>query len=265
MQHAPIGIFDSGLGGLSVWREAVKQVSNESILYYGDSANCPYGARPASEVWDLSRRIVDFLLKKGAKLIVIACNTATAAAIEKLRAEYDVPFVGMEPALKPAAKATQSGVIGILATKGTFSGNHFQRTQSRFAPGKEVLIREGDGLVELVENGQTHSPDAERLVSRYLMPMLEQGADQIVLGCSHYPFLLPVMQKVVGEQARIIDPAPAVVRQIGRLLDKNGLRSEENSSVAYKCYTSGELDALKRMVAQITEPVVYQKCEFLQG
>lgn len=214
-----IGMFDSGLGGLSVWRAVRALLPHWPIHYVADQARCPYGPRPHEEIRQFSLEIADFLRQHDPALIVVACNTATGAAIQSLRETWpDLPFVGMEPALKPAAEHSQSGVIGVLATQGTFAGGHFQRTKAQHADGKEVHIQQGDGLVELVENGMADSDEAEAVLRKYLDPMLSAGADQIVLGCSHYPFLEARMRQIVGDQAHIIDPSPAIAKQVQRLL-----------------------------------------------
>ncbi len=208
-----IGIFDSGLGGLSVWLEVIKELPNTSIIYYADSGNCPYGNKSEAEITRLSKACTEFLLEQGCEMIIVACNTATAAAIEILRATYDVPFVGMEPAIKPAALQTQTGNVGVLATKGTLEGRLFNQTKSRYAQDVQVHIQIGEGLVELVENLEMNTPKAKDLLKQYLQPMLANNVDKIVLGCTHYPFLTPMIQQLVPKQVTIINPAPAVARQ----------------------------------------------------
>jgi glutamate racemase len=205
---------------------------------------------------------VRFLRERRCKLIVVACNTATAAAIGQLRAKHDLLFVGMEPALKPAAQATRSGVIGILATHGTFQGSHFHHTRAAHAQGVEVLIEEGQGLVELVERGETASPEAYHLLRRYLTPMVQAGADQIVLGCSHYPFLTQTMQDILGTRAQVVDPAPAVARQVARLLQQENLTCQETATASYHFYTTGTLNQLQRMVRDLVRPEIYDSCHF---
>lgn len=248
---APLGIFDSGLGGLSVWREILRQHPAESLLYVADSAYCPYGPRPRAEIQARSKAIVDFLLEKGAKMIVVACNTATAAAIQGLRSRYEVPFVGMEPALKPAAQATRSGVVGVLATRGTLAGQHFTQTKERYAQHIRVIGQEGMGLVEVVENDQIHTPETQALLQHYLTPMLAAGADQLVLGCSHYPFLTPVIEALAGNRLHVIDPSPAIGRQVGHLLQQQQRQAPAEAAPTYVCYSTGDLSRLRRMVAAI--------------
>jgi glutamate racemase len=219
---------------------------HEATLYLADSAYCPYGARPIDEIIARARAIARFLQDQACKLIVVACNTASAAALETLRAEFDVPLVGLEPALKPAAKASKTGHVGVLATAGTIQGNLFQNTTRRHANGIQVHIQIGEGLVEQVEAGQLDTPDTERLLHQYLDPMLAAGVDQIVLGCTHYPLLMPLIHCIVNDQAEVIDPAQAIARQIERLLiSQNTLRSAELETTASRIpqhifYTTGQ-------------------------
>ena len=201
--NAPIGVFDSGLGGLTVWREVRRALPAESLVYLGDGKNCPYGSRPREEVRRLADEAVAFLVAQGCKLVVVACNTATAAAIDFLREKYaPMPIVGMEPAVKPACLATRSGVVGVLATERSLDGELFRRTAARYGDGVDLVTAPGRGFVELVENDLEATPEAEATVRAAVAEMLEHGADQIVLGCTHYPFLLPVLE-------RVVPPSPA--------------------------------------------------------
>ena len=215
---ATIGFFDSGVGGVSVWHEVVKRLPHYVTLYVADNAHCPYGPRPPEQVQHFSRGIARFLIDRGAKLIVVACNTASAAALASLREEFDVPFVGMEPAVKPASQQTETGHIGILATKGTASGDLFRDTSERYAIGATVHIQIGEGLVERVEAGQAYLPETEELLRQYLQPMIDSNVDQVVLGCTHYAFLLPVIRRIVPEGVAVIDPGTAVARQVERVV-----------------------------------------------
>lgn len=209
-----IGIFDSGVGGLSVWSELIKLLPKHEYIYVADSGYCPYGPKSREEIIERADAITCYLLSKGATIIVLACNTATAAAIEYLRGKYSCVFVGMEPAVKPAALKSISGVIGVLATQGTFKGELYHNTLDRFAKGIEVIEQVGEGLVELVESGETNSEKSLSIISSYLQPMISRGADIIVLGCTHYPFLIEVIQKVVGTEVEIINPAPSVAKRV---------------------------------------------------
>lgn len=234
---ATIGIFDSGCGGLSVYRELVKVLPKEQYHYFSDNAHCPYGEKSALYIQRRGRYITEFLLDKGADIIVVACNTATAAAIATLRAEYpDVPFVGMEPAVKPAALGTRSGVIGVLATAGTLKGSKYLKTRGLYEDNVTIAEHVGQGFVELVEAGKLDGPEVEATVQASLRPLLDAGADTIVLGCTHYPFLLETLRKVAKEylqagastpenvrSIRFIDPAPAVARQLLHVMDREGI------------------------------------------
>ena len=247
---ATIGIMDSGVGGLSVYREIVKALPGQHYVYFSDNAHCPYGNKSQEFIIERCREITELFLSKGAEAVVIACNTATAAAIATLRSEYDIPFVGMEPAVKPAALGTKSGVIGVLATAGTLKASKYLQTRGRFED--EVIIAEhvGAGFVELVESGELDGPKAESTVSESLTPLLEKGADTIVLGCTHYPFLLPVLQKVAGSQIHFIDPAPAVARRLVSVLEEKGI-SMIDPTPGTELLSSGTDIPLKRIFALI--------------
>ena len=209
-----IGIFDSGVGGLSVWKEILRLIPCARFSYVSDGAYCPYGPRSAEEVIERTRAITRFLLHKGVDIIVVACNTATAAAIDTLRAEFDISFIGMEPAVKPAVLNSKSGVVGVLATKGTFNGKLYNNTLHKYGSGVEVLEQIGDGLVELVENGEYEGDKANALLHKYIDPMVNEGVDHIVLGCTHYPFLMREIEKITGKGVIIVDPAPAVAKHL---------------------------------------------------
>ncbi|SKC52765.1 glutamate racemase [Bacteroidales bacterium WCE2004] len=220
---AVIGLFDSGSGGLSVLREIRKVLPSGRFIYYADNAHCPYGEKSAAYIQDRARAITRLLLDKGAEVIVVACNTATGAAIATLREEFDVPFVGMEPAIKPAALGTRSGVIGVLATAGTLKASKYLNTKGLYENDVRIEEHVGEGFVQLVESLQLDGPEAERVVRASLQPLLDAGADTIVLGCTHYPFLLPVIRRVAGPGVQVIDPAPAVARQLMHILQERGI------------------------------------------
>ncbi|MBO5806436.1 MAG: glutamate racemase [Tidjanibacter sp.] len=234
-RSAPIGIFDSGMGGLSVWLRVRQLMPNESIVYLADGKNCPYGDRTPHEIASLTKSAVEELLSRGVKIVVVACNTATAMAIDMLRESFDVEFVGMEPAVKPAALSSQSGVIGIVATHAALSGELFRATSAKYADRVKILSAVGEGFVEIVEQGEEHSPEASKVVADAIEPMLSSGADRIVLGCTHYPFLMGAIESVVGERkVEIIDPAPAVARRVEWLLERDGLRAEPDHKADYE-------------------------------
>ena len=244
---ASIGIFDSGAGGLSVYRELVKVLPRERYLYFSDNAHCPYGEKTAQYIQERGRTITEVLLGLGADMIVVACNTATAAAIATLRAEYPaVPFIGMEPAVKPAALGTRSGVIGVLATAGTLKGSKYLNTRGLYQDNVKIVEHVGQGFVELVENGILDGPEAEATVRASLQPLLDAGADTIVLGCTHYPFLQPLIERLAGPEVKVIDPAPAVARQTVRILQERGIPTGEGP-FSVDLYFSGEPDSLERI------------------
>ena len=243
-----IGIFDSGVGGLSVFREIRKLLPEEGYIYYSDNAHCPYGEKTREYIIDRARSITELLLSKGADIIVIACNTATAAAIATLRKEYDVPFIGMEPAVKPAAAKTKSGVVGVLATAGTLKAEKYLTTRGRYADEVRFVEHVGEGFVELVERGTLNGEYAETIVGKSLMPLLDEGADTIVLGCTHYPFLSETISKVAaatcpGHEVVIIDPAPAVAKHLLEIMTEKKLISNEGFSI--QLLSSGDDAALK--------------------
>ena len=248
-----IGIFDSCVGGLSVWNELIKILPNNPILYLSDSAYCPYGHRSQEEIISRAKAITEFLISKGASLIVIACNTATAAAIDTLRESYEIPFIGMEPAVKPAALHSKSGVIGVLATQGTFKGKLYHRTLDRFASDIKVVEMIGTGLVELVEAGETHGAKTRELLKRYIDTMIAGNADHIVLGCTHYPFLLDEIQKIAGEDIVIVDPAPAVAQHTFNTFAQNDLISDEKLDPSRQTlfYSTGSIENLIKMAKSI--------------
>ena len=244
---ASIGIFDSGSGGLSVYRELVKLLPRERYVYFSDNAHCPYGEKTAEYIRERAHVITDNLLGMGADIIVVACNTATAAAIASLRADYpQVPFIGMEPAVKPAALGTKSGVIGVLATAGTLKGSKYLRTRGQYEDNVRIVEHVGEGFVELVEGGILDGPEAEETVRRSLQPLLDEGADIIVLGCTHYPFLRPVIEQLAGPGVKVIDPAPAVARQSLRVMQEKGIPTGEGP-FSIDLYHSGEPESLQRI------------------
>lgn len=255
----PIGIFDSGVGGLSVLRSLRQLLPGEPVLYLADQAHVPYGPRPLEQVRLFSAQITRYLLGQGARLIVVACNTASAAALQHLRKVFpDIPFVGMEPAVKPAAEQTHTGVVGVLATPATFQGALYASVVERFANGVTLLQSTCPGLVEQIEAGDLDGPRTRAILEGALSPMLTQGIDTVVLGCTHYPFVIPLIEQIVGPRVRVIDPAPAVARQAARLLNEHGLRGAEGSPAALRFLTTGIPDALASALPRLlgeTAPV----------
>ena len=228
MNTAPIGFFDSGVGGLCI-RDAVRALlPHEDTVYIADSANCPYGNRPPEQIVELARQHVRTLLSRGCKMVVVACNTATAAAIDALRREWpDLPFVGMEPAVKPAALHSKTGVVGVLATQGTFHGRLYRETCARCAKKTTVLMCVADEFVVLVERGELDGPRAESVVRSKVEPLLAAGADFLVLGCTHFPHLKPLIEQVAAGRATVIEPSSAVARQARRLLVERGWLNDQ--------------------------------------
>jgi len=255
----PIGVFDSGVGGLSVWQELVRQYPHESTLYLADQAHVPYGRRTLAEVRQFTEGITRFLLAQGAKLIVVACNAASGAALHHLREAFpDVPFVGMEPAIKPAAEQTRTGVIGVIATPITFEGDLFQQLARRYADRVRLETHGSAGLVQAVEDGALETPETLALLHSCLDPMLAAGADQIVLGCTHYPFLQPAIEQIVGPGVTIVDPSPAVARQAGRLLAAREALASPDQRPTHRFYTTGnagQLATLARRLVNYDGPV----------
>jgi glutamate racemase len=247
--NSPIGIFDSGIGGISVLRAIREQMPEESVIYFGDQGHIPYGPRPMEQIRYFSEAITRFLLEQGAKIIVVACNTASAAALKYLRENCpDVQFVGMEPAVKPAAEHTQTGKVGVLATPATFQGALYASVVERFANGVQLFQNTCNGLVQQIEQGNLRSSETRRILEDALLPMLEKNIDTVVLGCTHYPFVIPLIQQVVGDSVRVIDPAPAVAKQTARLLEAKGLRNNSGSKSRVEFYTSGDPGALKSLL-----------------
>lgn len=244
-----IGIFDSGAGGLSVFREIRKLLPDESYIYYSDNANCPYGEKSREFITERARAITRYLIEKGAEVIVVACNTATAASIATLRTEFPIEFIGMEPAVKPAAARTRTGVVGVLATAGTLKATKYIDTREKWARNVTIAENIGKGFVELVERGVVSGPEAEEIVSRSLIPLLDKGADTIVLGCTHYPFLSDTILKVAASytesEIALIDPAPAVARHLLEIMEEKGLIRKDGFSM--KLHSSGDISTLEHI------------------
>jgi len=255
-----IGVFDSGVGGLSVWREIAAQLPDEGSVYLADQGHIPYGPRPMQEIRAFSEAITRFLLGLGCNIIVVACNTASAAALTHLRDTFlGVPFVGMEPAVKPAVQTTRTGHVGVMATPATFQGELFASVVERFANGVQLVKQVCPGLVEQVEAGRLDTPDTQALLRRYLAPMTAAGVDTIVLGCTHYPFLAPAIQRIVGPDISVIDPSPAIARQVGRVMEQRGLLLA-GGAARHVFYTSGDAAAFAetvRQLAAVSEPAVH--------
>lgn len=243
-QQNPIGVFDSGIGGTSIWKEIHILLPNENTIYLADSKNAPYGLKTKDEIIELSIKNTEHLLNLNCKIIVVACNTATTNAIKELRAKYDIPFIGIEPAIKPAANQSRTQTIGILATKGTLNSELFQNTSSLFSDTK-IIEQIGHGLVQLIESGKLDSKETKQLLKEYLVPMVEQGIDYLVLGCSHYPYLIPQIKKIIPKHIKIIDSGEAVAKQTKNILEKNNLLNTNNKKGNTHFYSNSDIQVLQ--------------------
>lgn len=252
----PIGLFDSGIGGTSIWKEVHTLMPNENTIYLADSKNAPYGLKSREEIIALSFKNTEFLLESNCKIIVVACNTATTNAIKELRAKYDIPFIGIEPAIKPAALQSKTHTIGILATKGTLNSELFHKNVENH-PEVKIIEQIGHGLVQLIENGDINSPEMMELLKSYLTPMIEKNMDYLVLGCSHYPYLIPQIQKIIPSHIKIIDSGEAVAKQTQKILEHHHLLnfSKEKSSQIF--YTNSEPEVLEGILNH-NEKVIYK-------
>lgn len=244
----PIGFFDSGVGGTSILKEVITLLPFENTIYLSDSKNAPYGQKTKEEIIALCIKNTEFLLAKNCKIIVVACNTATTNAIDFLREKYAIPFIGIEPAIKPAALITKTKIIGILATKGTLNSTLFEKTSKTIS--KDITIKEtiGKGLVELIEAGKLHSEEMNDLLLQYLNPMIENDIDSLVLGCTHYPYLIPQIRKIVGSKIKIIDSGEAVAKQTKAILEKNNLIKKDAKKASHIIYINKDKTALKNLI-----------------
>jgi glutamate racemase len=243
----PIGIFDSGVGGTSIWAEIHSLLPNEDTIYLADSINTPYGEKTAEEITLLSKKNTEYLLALGCKMIVVACNTATTNSIKHLRAAYDVPFIGIEPALKPAALHSSTHTIGILATKGTLSSELFHKAVLQFSDTR-IIEQIGHGLVQLIEAGKKNAPEMRDLLHKYLNPMLREGIDYLVLGCSHYPYLIPMIRELIPASVTIIDSGQAVAKQTKRILEENNGLNNKLTGSDCTFYTNGDPGVLEMLL-----------------
>jgi|TARA_B110000238_G_C16140267_1_gene445875 glutamate racemase len=258
----PIGIFDSGIGGTSIWREVTAILPFENTIYLSDSMNAPYGEKSKEEINDFSIKNTELLLSKGCKIIVVACNTATTNSIDILRKKYDVPFIGIEPAIKPAALKTKSNSIGILATKGTLSSTLFSKTSEKFTTDINVIEQVGKGLVQLIENGHLHSDEMTELLHTYLQPMIKENIDYLVLGCTHYPYLIPQIQKIVGGNVAIIDSGLAVARQTNAILEKMSLKTTSDEVGKHQFYINTNTAVLQTILSDVKLNHSVKKLDF---
>jgi glutamate racemase len=243
----PIGLFDSGIGGTSIWKEVHALLPNENTIYLADSKNAPYGLKSKEEIIQLSIKNTEFLLNQNCKIIVVACNTATTNAIKELRAKYQVPFIGIEPAIKPAALHSKTQTIGILATQGTLNSELFHQTAQQFHETK-IIEQIGHGLVPLIEEGKINSPQIKQLLNKYLQPMIEANIDYLVLGCSHYPYLLPQIKKILPKHIKIIDSGEAVAKQTKNILTEINALNTENHQPKNIFFTNANPTVLEKIL-----------------
>lgn len=244
MSIRPIGIFDSGIGGTSIFKEIHALLPFENTIYLADSANAPYGSKSEAEIINLSIKNTEFLIQKNCKIIVVACNTATTNAIQTLRRNFDITFIGIEPAIKPAALQTQTKAIGILATKGTLSSELFYKTTDLYGNGIHVVEQVGEGIVQLIEEGKTYSDEMRLLLKEYLTPMIEANIDYLVLGCTHYPYLMPLLLEMLPIHVKIIDSGEAVAKQTRAVLEKNQLLNDRKANPNNQFFTNGTVEVL---------------------
>lgn len=262
MNEGPIGIFDSGVGGTSIWKEIRKLIPHEDTIFLADSKNAPYGEKSQDEILSLSIKNTELLLQMGCKLIVVACNTATTNAIKYLRSNYQVPFIGIEPAIKPAALKSASKTIGVLATRGTLSSSLFHSTSEIHANGIAIIEQEGTGLVQRIEQGEAHSDEVRNLLMKFIEPMLRKGIDHLVLGCTHYPYLIPVLRELLPEHVTLIDSGEAVARQTKSVLEQGVLRNRTDAKGVYRFYTNADVAILDTFLTDVNVPIETSFLEF---
>lgn len=246
----PIGFFDSGIGGTSIWKEVHQLLPNESTIYLADSKNAPYGQKSKEKIIEFSLKNTEILLNKNAKIIIVACNTATTNAISILRNKYDVPFIGIEPAIKPAGLITKTKKIGVLATQGTIQSDLFEQTSSSLDTTIEIIEQVGEGLVHLIEEGEINSTEMQNLLYKYLNPMIEENIDALVLGCSHFPYLISHIREIIGNKVKIIDSGSAVARQTRKVLTKLDILQKNNpkNNVTHEFYSNKNTKVLSELL-----------------
>ncbi|MDO5607063.1 MAG: glutamate racemase [Capnocytophaga sp.] len=266
IQDNPIGLFDSGVGGTTIWKEIVAFLPNENTLFLADNLNAPYGQKSKEEITRLCEKNTRFLLENQVKIVIVACNTATTNAISYLRNKFeDISFIGIEPAIKPAALSSVTGKVGVLATKGTLSSELFLKTSYTSAQqtGIQIVERVGEGLIELIESGRLESPEMFQLLQEYLLPMVSENIDYLVLGCTHYPYLLPQIQKIIPPHIRVIDSGYAVARQTHKVLSTQGLLRKANRSQAvHQWFANGTIEVLQQFRPKSNACLNIQKCSF---
>lgn len=262
MHNSPIGIFDSGVGGLTIYEEIHKLLPHENIVYLADSKNAPYGEKSTEEIIDISVKNTEFLLAQDCKLIVVACNTASTNAVKYLRSHYDIPFIRVQPAIKPAALNSKTKIVGILATKSTLKSELLFETSQRFAQGVEVVEQVGEGLVSLIESGKMHSDEMSSLLKKYIEPMLKKNIDHLVLGCTHYPFLTDQIKDIVGDQVDILDSGEAIARQTKVILTQENLLNLDRGEINRVFYTNKNPEVMQKILNEFEEGFKATKTDF---
>lgn len=262
MKQHPIGLFDSGVGGTSIWKEVIKLLPNENTIYLADSKNAPYGEKSSDEIIALCLKNTDLLISKGCKLIIVACNTATTIAVDYLRKKYNIPFIGIEPAIKPAALYSKTGAIGILATKGTLTSKLFEKTANEYTKNITTIEQDGEGLVALIEADKLDSKELNELLSTYLKPMLNFNIDHLVLGCTHYPYLIPAIKNIIGKEVVIIDSGEAVAKQTKAILKTHNLLSSSKTENSHLIYTNTQTAVVSKLLKDVSVPFSIEKLDF---
>jgi glutamate racemase len=262
MTEQPIGIFDSGSGGLTIWNEIHKILPNENMIYLADSKNAPYGEKSKDKIIEYSFKNTEYLINNGCKLVVVACNTASTNAVAELREHYKIPFIRIQPAIKPAALQTKTRTIGILATKGTLTSELFYENTKKFAQGVEVVEQVGEGIVSLIESGKIDSPEMDDLLRQYLFPMLEKEIDHLVLGCTHYPLLIPQISKMIGHKISILDSGEAVARQTKNILIQENLINPQTAPGYQKFYINTDPKYFQQILDTFNKGFIARQIDF---
>jgi len=262
MSNNPIGIFDSGVGGITIYKEIHKLLPNENTIYLADSKNAPYGEKTKNQIITFSEKNTEFLLNKGCKIIVVACNTASTNAVKYLRQHYNIPFIRVQPAVKPAALKSKTKVVGILATEGTLKSDLLFETSQKFAQGVEVIHKVGEGLVSLIETGKIHSSKMEVLLNKYLQPLLDKNIDHLVLGCTHYPYLIPQIKKIVRDKVTILDSGEAIARQTKVILEQNNLINTSNNRTIQHFFINKHPEVLQKFLDEFDNKFKAEKIDF---
>lgn len=258
-QHS-IGFFDSGIGGTSIWKKVNDLLPNENTIYLADGKNAPYGQKSKDEIIELSIKNTEFLLNHNVKVIIVACNTATTNAIQILRSKYSIPFIGIEPAIKPAGLITKTQRIGILATERTLNSRLFEKTSEKLDPSIEIIEQIGKGLVNLIEAGHIDTPEIHNLLNQYIQPMLQKNIDALVLGCTHYPYLIPEIKKIIGENVTIVDSSLAVAKQTKHILEKFSLQNlEPVSKPKHLFFSNTDSDVLSKLLKNSSVKIIEKK------